>query len=544
MKFGKAFAVGLSALLIANSASVLVSAKEDTADKTYDYVALGDSIAAGFGLESTGATLTSDPALYLCDELFEHPIKDAYVTVFGQYLEEMGKQAGYTTTTTNLSSTGYRAEDVAKTILQEGYMGSIAISILEGFLGPGESKHLKPYHEIYNKYLSEAELISIQLGGNDIILDMLAPMGANDNPILKAVSSAMFTILAGFEPETAIEGAKKILENAKDQITYETVAEAATYLTGLRDDSEKYTTASAENVRKVIDAVRTVNSDADIALIGMFNPYGNSLYYDGQVRDMAHVMKNIFVRAAEEACGTKLDIDDTELLPEEELADKSEESSKYAACLQRLSKHVNKATKAHFTKLVSIVSEEISYPLQYLTLGIRMDPNMKSLNEKLQQIAKDTGSTYVDIYNISNENNLDPHPDPNGHKQIADIMKKTLSNQIMTSMTGTNVQPAEEVTRTSVNISLKQSCQLSGAIAPFLGFQSIEWKTSNENIATVDKNGVVTAKKAGIVTITATAANGKKVTVRVNIKKPSNKSTASAWNPLQQLMQNLGLSVR
>ena len=50
MKFKKILSVVLSAALIASSAAFAVSAKEPV--KEYNYVALGDSITSGFGLEN------------------------------------------------------------------------------------------------------------------------------------------------------------------------------------------------------------------------------------------------------------------------------------------------------------------------------------------------------------------------------------------------------------------------------------------------------------------------------------------------------------
>ena len=176
MIFKKILAGVLSATLLVTATSVTAFAKETK--KEYNYVALGDSIAAGFGLGSNGSidSIAGDPALILTDDLIANPVMGAYSQVFGQYLAELGQTYGYTTTTTNLSSTAYRAVDVENVILNEGYKGEVAEWILETFIGEGGSAPLANYHDIYSKYLPEAELVSIQLGGNDIVMNILYPI--------------------------------------------------------------------------------------------------------------------------------------------------------------------------------------------------------------------------------------------------------------------------------------------------------------------------------------------------------------------------------
>ena len=516
MKFRKILSVALSAALVASSASLSVFAEET--DKKYDYVALGDSIAAGFGLENSDGTILTDRAVCVTPELLANPIKGAYAAVFGTYLEEMGQANGYTTTATNLSAVGYRANDVAETIMREGFVGQTAVGILEGFLGKGGSAPLWQYHKLFNEYLSEAELVSIQLGGNDIILELFGDMGSQDNTILSTLSTTLLLVLAGFDSNAAIQYGINAIEKAKDSITYETLAETAAYLSNL--DFNKYIDASAANVEKVVDAVRTVNSTADIALLGMFDAYGNSLVYDEQVRDMSYVVRTVFARAAEELTGMEIDVDDEEIA-DEELEVKTARLSKYTAKLQKLSNKVTKYNKAAADKLVAIISDEISYPLQYMVAGKAVGKAMKVLNQELDEIADRKGCIFVDVYDISNEHNLDPHPDAQRHKEIADIMKTELSDIIISKMTETAVPEAEKVTLSEKNITMTAGTtyQLNAAVAPYGTSQKVKWLSSNKNVAAVDSSGVVVAKKAGTAYITAVAENGKASACKVTVNK-------------------------
>ena len=73
-----------------------------------------------------------------------------------------------------------------------------------------------------------------------------------------------------------------------------------------------------------------------------------------------------------------------------------------------------------------------------------------------------------------------------------------------------------------VTMTAGNTYKLGVTVAPFNASQSVKWKSSNPNVASVDSRGVVVAKKAGTATITATAENGKKAVCKVTVnKKPS-----------------------
>lgn len=68
--------------------------------------------------------------------------------------------------------------------------------------------------------------------------------------------------------------------------------------------------------------------------------------------------------------------------------------------------------------------------------------------------------------------------------------------------------------------------------------KNITWKSSDETIATVSTSGQVTAKKSGIVDITATTSNGKTSTVKISIKEPIKIENTTIENSLSKDEEN------
>ena len=104
-------------------------------------------------------------------------------------------------------------------------------------------------------------------------------------------------------------------------------------------------------------------------------------------------------------------------------------------------------------------------------------------------------------------------------KGTATITAKT-SNGIKAKCKVTVTIPATKIKLNKTKATLKagKSITLKSAVTPKNSTDKLTWSTSDQKIATV-KNGKVTAKKAGKVTITVKTASGKKADCKITVKK-------------------------
>ena len=82
--------------------------------------------------------------------------------------------------------------------------------------------------------------------------------------------------------------------------------------------------------------------------------------------------------------------------------------------------------------------------------------------------------------------------------------------------------------KTSLTLDVGKSYTLTKTVSPSNAATSYTWRSSNTSVATVDKNGKVTAKKAGTATITVKTSNGKTATCKVTVNLPAPKITGLA----------------
>ena len=64
-----------------------------------------------------------------------------------------------------------------------------------------------------------------------------------------------------------------------------------------------------------------------------------------------------------------------------------------------------------------------------------------------------------------------------------------------------------------------QTLSLTAAMKPATATSKLTWKSSNKKVASVNSDGVITAKKAGKTTITVKTHNGKKATIKITVAK-------------------------
>ena len=148
--------------------------------------------------------------------------------------------------------------------------------------------------------------------------------------------------------------------------------------------------------------------------------------------------------------------------------------------------------KARAKALLTIAANELAYPIQYLTAGKNVDPQIKLLNTRLQEIADRNGATFVDVYDISNECNTDPHPTAAGHKEIADRLSATMRSTILTRM-GVIVENALGDANGDGIISVADVT----AIQRFISEISVE--NFNEALADVNNDGKITIDDATLI---------------------------------------------
>ena len=106
------------------------------------------------------------------------------------------------------------------------------------------------------------------------------------------------------------------------------------------------------------------------------------------------------------------------------------------------------------------------------------------------------------------------HLHPNGVCPYSSSSKETISKPSTVEVTSIQIDQIFN------SIDVGETKNITATVLPSNATnKSITWKTSDENIATISSMGIITAKKAGVVDITASTSNGKSSTIKLLIKE-------------------------
>lgn len=99
---------------------------------------------------------------------------------------------------------------------------------------------------------------------------------------------------------------------------------------------------------------------------------------------------------------------------------------------------------------------------------------------------------------------------------LSNRKKLTLKVKVADPYAPTRVQIAQGK---KYSLKVGATLQLSAALTPSTAKSSLKWSSGNKAVASVSKNGLVKAKKAGSVKITVTTSNKKKATITIKVVK-------------------------
>ena len=144
---------------------------------------------------------------------------------------------------------------------------------------------------------------------------------------------------------------------------------------------------------------------------------------------------------------------------------------------------------------VSVSGKKVSKAVTYKT----SNKKVATVNAKGKITAKKKGTATITVYSKADK-------------------KKTCKIKVTVGTPVTKVK----LNKTKANLNIGKTLTLKTTLSPKKpSNKGIIWKSSNAKIATVTSKGVVKAKKAGTVKITATAkdGSGKKATCKITVKK-------------------------
>lgn len=232
-------------LLLAAAMLVLLAVPAFAEDgHAYTYVALGDSITTGVGLKDTHFSSTAKS--YDVQENYHDYSKDCYVA---RVADALGLDRDHA--------------------VNYGMPAAMSSNILD-LVRTGSTASGVAYYDLptLRQELADADLITLLIGSNDTVLQLMGAMGRATNG---KATKLLIPLLTGTMRELNLQTLRKGLENL--DLTPEELKAALKLLdSGMEEICDQTRGQTVANVEQILQELRALNPDAQIILVGYYNP--------------------------------------------------------------------------------------------------------------------------------------------------------------------------------------------------------------------------------------------------------------------------------
>jgi len=409
MRFKKTIAIILASVLVIQAFSFTAFAGDSGSEKSgsiFDkelvYTAIGDSTVMGFHMNDTKiGTKYFDLANYMneCD--------------WDCYPQLLSKKIGYKMN--NLGICGLTSEGLADILTNPNAdinnTEDLSMYFPREDAEAGVSKYEIPNKN--NRYyyaVKAADFITINIGSNDLLKTNLCKQFMTIVSTLTNINKDGST--AKLDADFVKKFIKFMINSYQEDAFKDTVTDYKT------------------NYKTVFDAVRKLNPNAQIALVGCYNPFSKdnlTQRIEDAIAD-ATIWKRL---------GGDLSAFRTLIKPLIQMAPKVEQSSLYQklnAKLDELEKSTIYTTlvgEIDDTKAMNTLISDLVYVFVVATVGDRIGDFIDEINEVVKDYANGTDVIYVDVPGCTVPiNAMDMHPDDNGHQYIANTIFEAVQDKI------------------------------------------------------------------------------------------------------------------
>lgn len=230
-------------LLLAAAMLVLLAVPAFAEDgHAYTYVALGDSITTGVGLKDTHFSSTAKS--YDVQENYHDYSKDCYVA---RVADALGLDRDHA--------------------VNYGMPAAMSSNILD-LVRTGSTASGVAYYDLptLRQELADADLITLLIGSNDTVLQLMGAMGKATKLLIPLLTGTMRELNL-----QTLQTLRKGLENL--DLTPEELKAALKLLdSGMEEICDQTRDQTVANVEQILQELRALNPDAQIILVGYYNP--------------------------------------------------------------------------------------------------------------------------------------------------------------------------------------------------------------------------------------------------------------------------------